>query len=73
MSDDQWLNRRLDEIARPPWEMVGRLGVLAGLVLFVVAGVRMYQTPAVKAPSESDQERESDYSQPVQGEERAQR
>ncbi len=50
MSEDEQHKRRLDEIARnlqqPPYEIAGRLTVLVGLVLFIAAGVRMYQTPA---------------------------
>jgi hypothetical protein len=37
----------------PPYELPGRLAVFAGLVLFVVAGVRMYRAPALVKDNES--------------------
>jgi hypothetical protein len=50
--DAEW-KAKVDGYARnvqrqPPYEMLGRLAVFGGLVLFVVAGVRMYWAPAVQ-------------------------
>lgn len=41
------LGERIDRVARreSPYRLPGRLTFLAGLLLFVAAGVRMYQAP----------------------------
>jgi len=53
---DSDLGRRLDEMAGrlaggPPYLFPGRLVMLVGFVLFVIAGVQMYRQPA-RAPVE---------------------
>jgi hypothetical protein len=59
MADGE-LRGKLDRFRRPPpHEWSGRLAVLAGLVLFVTAGVRMYQTPATGEPAPVEEERET--------------
>jgi hypothetical protein len=57
MADDPELAARLDRAAsrEPPFRGPGRLAVLAGLALFVGAGVTMYRTPAEPA-DEADAE-----------------
>jgi hypothetical protein len=51
LADDE-LRRKLDSYtAGPaPYQAAGRLAELAGLVLFVAAGVRMYRTPPPAHP-----------------------
>ena len=51
LADDE-LRKKLDEYThRPaPYQVAGRLAVLAGLVLFVAAGVRMYRAPPPVEP-----------------------
>jgi hypothetical protein len=50
---------------QPPYEMLGRLAVFAGLVLFVVAGVRMYRAPAGTQEEEKTEEPEGDEEEEV--------
>jgi hypothetical protein len=63
--DPQW-RAKVDGYARsvqrqPPFETAGRLVIFAGLAVFIIAGVRMYQAP-VREEDENDSERENDYS-----------
>ncbi len=51
------LTKRLDRVARsvrgdPPYQLPGRLVLVAGLVLFVAAAVRMYQAVPVPPAEE---------------------
>jgi hypothetical protein len=71
--DAEW-KAKVDEYARsiqgqPRFEVAGRLVFFAGLVLFIIAGVRMYWAPAVKSGSENDSERQSDYEESFHREE----
>ena len=55
MADDPALRGRLDTLAQraqqPPYQLPGRLALLAGLLLFVSAAVRMYRhQPAEPRP-----------------------
>jgi hypothetical protein len=64
--DAEW-KAKVDTYARsvqrqPPYEMPGRLSVFAGLVLFIVAGVRMYWAAPMQqaAVREDEPEREEE-------------
>jgi hypothetical protein len=68
--DTQW-KARVEDYARnvrqPPYEMAGRLIFFAGLVVFILAAVRMYQTPAAPQESESESAGENDYEESIRG------
>jgi hypothetical protein len=71
--DVEW-KAKVEDYARnvqrqPPYEMPGRLIVFAGLVLFIVAGVRMYRAPAVEEDGERQTESEDDYEESIHGDE----
>jgi hypothetical protein len=56
MADDSALREKLDGYgprADPPYRLPGRLAMLAGLVLFVTAAVKMYRQPAPAEPEEA--------------------
>jgi hypothetical protein len=61
MTDDSALREKLDGYApraraEPPYRLPGQLAMLAGLVLFVAAVVKMYRQPAPAEPEEAHQE-----------------
>ncbi len=63
MTEDQELVQRLDQVARaaprePPYKLPGLMAFLAGMMMFISAGVAMYQSPPILSTDESEPESE---------------